>query len=360
MNTNPKKTINLAVDPGFHAIKVAGLVDQTMTTTLLPSLVGVGALELGLLSTGGLTRTKRRQKPQVFATAEHTMLVGPHVAQYARTFERFDFDKFGYAPELRALTLTALANWRMRAQVTTEDFNLVVALPVQVLQSSTARATVKALEDWLVGEHLFTLDDLPQTFRIHAVKAMAQPLGTFFAWGLHTQGQWTRPPADLKAHVGVLDQGFNTLDLFTLQGGQIVRRYTGGETLGMRRAAQLMQALVAQTTGRKLSLHEADRYVRQNGRKRGGQAHLMVRGELFPLAPLAKQAENAAFSEVRAFLSQQWEDGSQFDYILLTGGGALVLGKRLQAAFPAAFTLPDPVTANARGFAKFAQRPGLF
>jgi hypothetical protein len=106
----------------------------------------------------------------------------------------------------------------------------------------------------------------------------------------------------------VLDQGFNTLDLFHLAGGQIVRRYTGGETLGQRRAAKVMQDLLLQKGERRFSLHEADEYVRLacNGRR----AELLVKGEAFDLKPLARQVLDIAAGEVRAYLSQTWEDGA--------------------------------------------------
>ena len=112
-----------------------------------------------------------------------------------------------------------------------------------------------------------------QAFHLHiqALKAMAQPLGSFFDWGLNINGQWGRSPADLKASVAVLDQGFNTLDLFHLAKGQIVRRYTGGETLGQRRAAKVMQDLLLQKAGRRFSLHEADEIIRHACTRGTGQ-----------------------------------------------------------------------------------------
>jgi hypothetical protein len=114
---------------------------------------------------------------------------------------------------------------------------------------------------------------------------------------------------------------------------------------------------VLHKAGRRVSLHEADAFVRQvcNGQR----AELIVKGERIDLKPLARQALDVATGEVRAYLSQTWEDGKVFDYILLTGGGILAIGDRLRAIFPNAIELPDPVTANARGLAKFAQRFGV-
>ena len=182
-----------------------------------------------------------------------------------------------------------------------------------------------------MGEHAFELDDRSFRLRICGVKAMAQPMGALFEGGLDLTGQWARPPSDLKATIGVLDLGFNTLDLITLIGGQIVRRYTDGTTLGLRRGARVMQELFEAQTGRRVSLHQADQYLQQAGR--GGNAEVLVGGAPFNLKPLACQALDVAAGEVRA-TEPGVEDGSQFDYLLFTGGGVLALGERLRNAFP--------------------------
>ena len=288
-------------------------------------------------------------------------LVGQHVNLYARPIERLGFDRLTFSPELRALLYTTLGRLLLRLDVKVEsepliELALIVALPVQVLQSPDAKAVVQALETWLIGDHHFILNGQAFHLHIQALKAMAQPLGSFFDWGLNSNGQWGRSPADLKASVAVLDQAFNTLDLFHLAGGQIVRRYTGGETLGQRRAAKVMQDLLHKA-GRRFSLHEADEYVRLTCN--GHRAELLVKGAALDLKLLARQALDIAAGEMRAYLSQTWEDGKAFDYILLTGGGILALGERLRSAYPNAIELPEPVTANARGLAKFVQRAGV-
>lgn len=351
--------LRVAMDAGFHAIKTAIILNQTLFSATLPAVVGMGETDLGLLASG-INRSRRQQPYRVTLDGQH-LLVGPYVNQYARPIERLDFERFSTSIEMRALVYAGLAQLLRQlpgVEVNTPiDLSLIVALPVQVLQSTEARRVVSSLEDWLIGQHPFDVDRRPYHLRIHAIKAMAQPLGSFFEWGLGLDGQWSRSQADLKASVGVLDQGFNTLDLFTLAGGQIIRRYTGGETLGMRRAARLMQDLFQQQTGRKLSLHEADDFLQQASN--GHPANVLVHGESVNLKPLAHQALDVSFSELRAYLSQVWEDGRQFDAILLTGGGVLALGERLRTVYPQAIDLPDPISANVRGLARFAQRKGV-
>ena len=352
-----------AMDVGFHGFKFSFVLNGQVHTVVVEATVGVGDTDLGLLQTG-LTRQKK-QLPYQVSIENQRYLTGPFVNQYARPIERLDFDRLSFAPELRALVYTTLGLAVQQAAKTLQispdengvEMGLIAALPVQVLQGPEAKGVVQSLESWLLGAHSFTLDEQPFKVQVQSLKAMAQPLGSFFEWGLNTAGQWARSPADLKASVAVLDQGFNTLDLFHLSGGQIVRRYTGGETRGQRRAAKAMQDLLLQRTGRRVSLYEADDYIRQccNGHR----VELIVQGEPFDLKPLARQALDVAAGEVRTYLSQVWEDGKAFDYILLTGGGVLALGERIRSAYPNGILLTDPVTANARGLAKFAQRSGV-
>ena len=359
MQSTNFKILKIAIDPGYGSFKAAIVFNGKILITTIPSLVGMGQTELGLLQ-AGITRQKKQVPHRITFSNAQTLLVGQYVELFTQPTQRLDAERLGDTLEQRALTLTTLA--QLLQQVDGLDLSkpidlvLIVALPVHILQGPDARSVVQSLESWVVGEHHFNLNGQEYHLCIHAVKALAQPLGSFFEWGLNTSGQWSRSTADLKASVAVLDQGFNTLDVFHLSAGQIVRRYTGGETLGMRRAAKVMQEMLLQQAGRRVSLYEADGYIRHSCN--GHKSELLVRGETIDLKPLARQALDVAAGEVKAFLSQTWEDGKSFDYILLTGGGSLALGERLRTVYPHAIHLPDPVTANARGLARFAQRSG--
>jgi len=362
MSDSATSLLCVAVDAGFGGIKAALVCDGQLRTAHVPAVVGVGETSTGLLETG-ITRQDRK-RPYVLTTGGRRYLVGPHVERFATPIERLDFDRLAPSPELQALTYTGLGRLLAASGLSPDgqpvqaELGAVIGLPVQVLQGAEAVRTTQGLNDWLVGEHSFELDDRPFSMRIRGIKAMAQPMGALFEWGLDLTGQWTRPVNDLKATIGVLDLGFNTLDLVVLAGGQIVRRYTDGTTLGLRRGARVMQELFEARTGRRVSLHQADQYLQQASRS--GAAEVLIAGEPFNLKPLARQALDVAAGEVRAYLSQVWEDGSQFDYLLFTGGGVLALGERLRSAFPRAIELAEPVTANARGLARFAQRRSLF
>jgi hypothetical protein len=118
----------------------------------------------------------------------------------------------------------------------------------------------------------------------------------------------------------------------------------------MRRAAELIKAAVRGQHGVKLSLHEADALTRQR------QPRLYTaRGEV-DARPLVVQALDTAAAGVVTFIEGRWGNGKQFAHLLFTGGGAEALGKSLLRQYPLGVILPDPVTANAVGLARYATR----
>jgi len=227
----------------------------------------------------------------------------------------------------------------------------MAGLPVEVLADrERAKATLRALRSWVIGEHRFTVNDAEVTLTVNDIRAMAQPAGAFFAWGLNDQGKWIKGKRNLKAPVAVCDVGFNTLDLFVVEGGEPVGRFTGGDTAGMRRAAELLTASVQTSCGIELSLHKADALMRQRQPKlHAAQGEINVR-------PLAIQAQDTAAAGVVRSSSGAGATAKRFAHLLFTGGGAASLEKRLLKQYPHGVVLPDAVTANAVGLVRYAAR----
>jgi len=202
----------------------------------------------------------------------------------------------------------------------------------------------------MVGIHHFTVNDAEVTLEIADVRVMAQPAGAFFAWGLNDQGRWARDKADLKAPVAICDIGFNTLDLFAVESGEVVGRFTGGDTAGMRRAAEQLIAQVKGLYGVGLSLHEADALMRQR------RPRLYTADGEVDLRPLVGQALDTAAAGIVTFVERRWGNARQFAHVLFTGGGAEALRHTLERQYPHGVVLPNAVTANAIGLARYAVR----
>ncbi len=333
--------------------------EKRLVTAVLPSQVGVGNTNLGILDLGGFDKKPRKKKDDALPVAVRfdggDYLVGHNVARYARLLERLDANKYTDSIELRALTYALLAQLLDGGST---DVAAIVALPVELTLAENAKETVKGIEDWLLGEHHFTYDGRVAHVTVHTMRVMAQPVGAFFAWGLDLDGQWARDESDLTdATVAVIDSGFNTLDLFGVRQGRIEKSFAGGKTLGVRRAAEEIARALLARFGFEPSLAECDAYIRAYLDKR---PTLVIRnGDKHDLKPIIKQALGSLSTHTVGFIEEAWGK-PDLSYVLLTGGGALVLDVALRKMFPNAHMLPDPVTANAAGLAKLAQRPGVF
>lgn len=319
-----------------------------MNSISIPSLVGIGETDLGLLSLGELGRHTRSGLPHRVTFDGATYLVGEGLARFARPIERMDLQRLGDGPEARALTFTTLGLLLGQGQHTA---SLIIGLPVEVMSDRQAALQIlSALRSWLKGEHRFEVDQGQVFLNIAAINVMAQPAGAFFAWGLDGHGRWMRSIDDLKAPVGICDLGFNTLDVFSVEGGQVVASFTGGDTLGMRRAAEVLARAVKTHHGVRLSLHEADALLRDR------RPELHTSSGKVDLSATVRQVLDAAAGQVVAFLESRWGNGRQFAHLLAAGGGALSIKDVLLHTYPHLVVLPEPVSANAVGLTRYARR----
>jgi len=145
----------------------------TTETVVLPSVVGVGETELGLLSLGRLGRDTKR--PHTIEWDGQSYLVGDHVGDFGRPVERMGFARLGDGLEPRALTYATLGLLLGRGN---HAAALMVGLPVEVMSDkSLALSTRRALRRWLVGTHHFVMDGFPVTLTVERVQVLAQPAG---------------------------------------------------------------------------------------------------------------------------------------------------------------------------------------
>jgi hypothetical protein len=354
----------VGVDPGFGGVKVAevrllpvdnGVFEREMITRHLPSVIGVGSTDAGGLGLAGVVRGRKGEKPDVVEFDGMAYLVGANVAEYARPIERMDFQRFSEGPELRALLYAGLYQLLDGGGHTCA---LAIGLPVELLQDADqAQVTERAMAGWLVGKHHFAVNGVEAVFWVKAIKAkIAQPVATWFDWGLGLDGQWALGDKAMRAPALVVDEGFNTLDVVAIEGGKISTRYSSGTTLGMRRAAEMTAGNVERRHGVELSLHEADALVQKV--LAGARAQVYVVGELTDVSAEVRQAVNALAADVIRFVEREVGKAKKFR-VLITGGGALALADRMLAQWGHAEVMADPQLANARGLAKLAARKGF-
>jgi hypothetical protein len=350
--------IYAGLDPGFNAIKIAQVQGDEIFTYVLPSSVGEpNRGKKDGLTLGGVVRPQRATRHPFQVVFDRTeYLVGPNVGDFAEPIDRMDFDRFKDSPELRATFYAAV--YRI-VNGGAHRVALAIALPVEVVQDKHEASQVeRAMRDWLVGEHVFSVDGVETVLTITTIRAkIPQPVATWFDWGMDTKGQWIKGKAAQRAPTLIVDEGFNTLDVLVVEAGQISQRISEGDTLGMRRAAERLIRTIKHTYGPELELYQANRLIQAavNGQK----AETYVGGQLTDVTREARRAVQSLAAEVYNFLDRTVGKSKDAYTILLTGGGALALSETLLRQFPKATVMYEPVLANARGLAKLAARPGF-
>jgi len=338
-------------DPG-NGVQKAAWSNGSLHTVSFPNVAGIGRITDSGLTLAGLDSAARRgdQRPYQVGFDGVDYLVGPNVADYVAPLENISQSRFTAGAEMRAMFYALVTQLGLSAQ----KVAVVIARPVEMLaDKATAEATEKEMAAWLVGDHRFTIDGVETGVTVARIRAsIAQPLGTWLDWGLNEAGSWTRGSAGRTAPVLIVDQGFNTLDLFAVENGKPSERYTAGADLGMARAAEIVRAAVMRKHGVALTLHQVDDLVQR--RIKGEAAAIYVRGELQPIGPEIDQALNSLAADVLMFIGNALKNDAGKFRIILTGGGALALASRLQRQYPHAELSADPSLANARGLAKLA------
>ncbi len=358
--------IYAGLDPGFNAVKIARVQGDDILTYVLPSSVGEpNRGKKDGLTLAGVVRPQRASRYPFRVVFDRTVrpgspcieyLVGPNVSDFAEPIDRLDFDRFKDSPELRATFYAAI--YRI-VNGGPHHLALAIALPVEVIQDKEEAAQVeRAMQQWLVGEHVFSVDGVETVLTITAIRAkIPQPVATWFDWGMDTTGQWVKGKEAQRAPTLIIDQGFNTLDVLVVEDGRISHRISEGDTLGMRRAAERLIRSVKHSYGLELELYKANDLVQTvvNGRK----AETYVNGQLTDVTGEAKRAVQSLAADVYNYLDRAVGKSKDAYTILLTGGGALALSSTLLRQFPKATVMYEPVLANARGLAKLAVRPGF-
>jgi len=313
----------------------------------------IGASELDL---GGMERRRRRGQQEPYVVSYDgivNVLTGPNVRAYCKApVRRVDQHRFSDTMETRCVTYAA---FHELLGAGTHQGTLILGVPVDRLKGDGAKAFKREVKKWLRVEHQFTVNGESSRVTVTGIKFAAQPVGAFFEWGMNDSGQWVRSEAEFLQDTGIIDVGYGTIDLFVVSRGQVNAVFTAGDDLGMGRVAESVVEIFGRMHGDPMGTVEADELVYQYVVSRGKPVKVAAQGREVDITPIIKTALDTHGSTVVDFIRREWRS-MRFQTVLLTGGGSLALGEQLLNLYPFATLLPEPVTANARGLAKLAQR----
>jgi len=352
-----EQTALFGFDPGNNAHKFARVQGGEITTYMIPATVGLDKHNRkDGLSLGGVVQQTRRASRQPFRVVFDGMeyLVGPNVDQYTKPIDQLDLQKrYTESDEVRAAFYAGAAQLLNGGP---HRAAIAMALPVKLLEDKNEAARIEqGVKNWMVGEHIFSVDGVETSLNIVNVRCkIMQPVATWFDWGMNMRCEWIKGREARLAPTLVADQGFNTLDVAVVENGRISDRLSGGDTLGMSRAAEELIETVGGKYDVSVELYRANELIKDyiNGRK----VEIYVHGKLTDITSIARSCVNSLEADVDNYFTRSLGKTAGRYNVLLTGGGIIGLRESLLRRFPKATVMYDPVLANARGLAKAAVR----
>ena len=321
--------MNIGLDIGYSVVKA--IADGRKIS--FPSVIGTPEYSLIDL---------RENDRSISIVYPSNTLVGDEAIMHSRFIQRREDRAWIESDEYYMLFLAALTELEAG---TWTSVRIVTGLPVAFYSDRNK------LRDRLMGEHKVQRKGKPvQTFVVSECRVIPQPFGTLLAAALDDFGK-IEDTDFAKSMVGIIDIGGKSTNIFTVDRLAEISRKTASVNVG---GWDVMRVIKTQILERFPELDLRDHQVVDAVMHR----KLKYFGETVSLNTAIEEIVAPMADQVIAQVTQLWDRGANLDIILMTGGGALLLGDRLKQVFRNAKVVPDPVFANSLGFWKFSQRSG--
>jgi len=318
--------LNIGIDIGYSAVKaVSG--ERRVT---FPSIVGTPDLARFGLSEG---------QEIVLATANGPVLVGQGAVEQSRFVNRREDRAWIESDEYYTLFLAALSEL---SGATSVDVTLITGLPVAFYSDHAHLAGILHSE-----HHIARTGRRAQLIRVLDCRVIPQPFGALLSAALDDRGRLVNH--DLAGRVGVIDIGGKTTNILSVSRLRELARETASLSLGgwdIVRAVR--ESLAVRCPGLDLRDHQLVEAI--------AARQVSYYGEVLDLGPVVETILDPLAEQIIAQATQLWNGGAALDAILVAGGGALLLGKRILRHFRHARLVDDPIFANAIGYWKLAMR----
>lgn len=319
----------LGIDIGFGFSKTV----TRFGADAFPSVVGDWTpTEVQIEGFGGSDLEALRYQGRQYLVGERASKVG------RRLFVALSREWLNTVP-YRLLALNAI---RRRAVQGGLSVTVVTGLPVGDIPQHVA--TVK---QQLVGTHRLEVlpSRRPWEVTIADARVIPQPLGTVFSQAMDDEGNLTDARL-VEARIGVLDIGFRTSDYFTLQGFEVIPAQCLTRNTGIAELLLDVGREIASRYGIEIDPHALNDVVLRKTLPVGART-VDISGIIEPL--LDRHAE-----AILAHGRMLWGDEARGLHVLwMTGGGAQLLGARLQQLAPHATLVANARIQNAVGYYRF-------
>ncbi|HIQ01893.1 MAG TPA: ParM/StbA family protein [Anaerolineales bacterium] len=318
--------MNVGLDVGYSAVKaVSGERRATF-----PSVVGTPDKARFSLSGGH----------SIILTHPDHVQVGEGAVTQSRFLRRREDRHWVESAEWYALALAAFTELTVAKMV---ELRIVTGLPVAFYGDR------QVVRDRLLGSHRVQREGRhAQTLKVVDCRVIPQPFGALLAACLDDRGRIADRDLATGA-MGVIDVGGKTTNLLSVNHLSEIGRETASVNVGAWDAVRAVKDYLAEHY---LGLEDLrpHQVVEAVIRRR-----VRYYGEPVDLSGVVEEVLEPLTEQVLAEATQLWNGGATLDAILVSGGGALLLGPYICRHFRYARVV-EPVFANALGFWRFAQR----
>ncbi|GAB4423970.1 MAG: hypothetical protein Kow0031_02720 [Anaerolineae bacterium] len=266
-------------------------------------------------------------------------LVGDAAVTHSRFINRREDAGWYQSDEYRRLMLAAFGQLTSGTSV---KLTVVTGLPVAYYTTGKDE-----LGELFSGRHRLEIEGrTPQQIEVAQCRVIPQPFGTVLALALNDAGRLVDREV-ATGPVGVVDIGGKTTNLLSARGLSDVSRETTSVNLGAWDVVRAVREHLTTTcAGLDLRDHEVMEAIRQR--------EVWYYGERVDLAEVVDDKLATMAHTVIATATQLWNGGAGLRAVLITGGGAHLLGDPLRQAFRHARIVDNPRYANALGYYRLA------
>jgi len=322
----------IGLDVGYGFVKVT----DGDSGYAFPSVVGEGDLTPELST--GYRKAQRIADLRIGVDGQH-YFVGKLAIRRSNLAYRGLSASRTEGDDLRILSLCGLS---LFCSEPTNVFNVVTGLP-------TGRMHLRdTLTSQLVKNHSVSLLSNGKIREISIVieklDVVPQPLGTFWSETLDSWGQIKNP---MHGRVGILDVGFKTTDLVTIDDGDFVPERSHTLPVGFSNAySDLSDYLITEYGLEKQSYTLDEAFI--NGT-------INIAGKTIDISDLRDKSYSTVATKIMVDLMSVWAI-PEFHKIFITGGGGAALGSYILPSLVQGQIVNDAVTANSVGFLNWANR----
>jgi len=318
----------IGIDVGYGFVKVTdGQIGYSF-----PSVVGEG-------HTKPTFSTKIGPSPAIdnlkIGIGDRLFFVGKSAIKHSRFAYRDLSYTRSISDDLEILFFSALS---LFAKDVTNVFNVVTGLPVERMHLA---------EDFInrvKGERNITLYNgaANRSIKINVsdIEVVPQPLGTYWS-------SISNSAIAPDGRIGVVDIGFKTTDFATIEDSEYIPEKSKSILVGLATAYDDIGSNLVTEFGVEKESYALDGIV--INRK------INISGETIDISSIVESAFEKLATNILVEIHSQW-NVSEFDCLLLTGGGGQALSSYILPQLSNAKLALDPITANCRGYLTWADR----